>query len=106
MLRHLRRIVIAVVGGLVVAVGVAMLVLPGPAVIVIPAGLAILATEFPWAQRLLHRVRQKLESGLSRFRRRRGPTSQSSPPQAPPSSGPSDRGMPTSRTRSSDLRAS
>jgi hypothetical protein len=45
-------------------------VLPGPAIVVIPAGLAILATEFPWARRLLHRVRERLERSLSLFKRR------------------------------------
>ena len=39
------------------AAGVAMIVLPGPAVIVIPIGLAILASEFVWAARLLHRFK-------------------------------------------------
>lgn len=43
----------AVTGTTVLAVGVALIVLPGPAFIVIPAGLAILATEFLWARRLL-----------------------------------------------------
>jgi tellurite resistance protein TerC len=51
------RLIILVVGGSVLAVGVAMIVLPGPAFVVIPAGLAILATEFVWARRLLRRVR-------------------------------------------------
>ena len=70
MLRHLRRIAVAFVGGIVVAVGLAMLVLPGPAVLVVPAGLAILATEFQWAQRLLHKVRRLVASGCGRFKRR------------------------------------
>ena len=43
-------------------VGVVMIVTPGPAVVVIPAGLAILATEFVWARRLLHRVRDEARS--------------------------------------------
>jgi tellurite resistance protein TerC len=58
MLRQVRRLAVAFVGGIVVAVGVAMLVLPGPAILVIPAGLAILATEFQWARRLLQRVKK------------------------------------------------
>jgi uncharacterized protein (TIGR02611 family) len=58
MLRRLRRIAVAFVGGIVVAVGVVMIVLPGPGILVIPAGLAILATEFHWARRLLHHVRK------------------------------------------------
>jgi hypothetical protein len=35
-----------------------MIVLPGPAFIFIPAGLAILATEFAWAERWLEKVKR------------------------------------------------
>ena len=70
MIRQLRRIAVAFVGGIVLAVGVAMLVLPGPAVVVIPAGLAILATEFRWARRLLRHVRERIARGMSLFRRK------------------------------------
>jgi tellurite resistance protein TerC len=45
-----------------------MLVLPGPAIIVIPAGLAILATEFAWARRLLHRARDQIKSAAESVR--------------------------------------
>lgn len=55
-----------VLGFLLVAVGVAMIVLPGPAVIVIPMGLAILATEFPWAKRLLHRATDAIKRAAKR----------------------------------------
>jgi tellurite resistance protein TerC len=57
-----RKIIIAIVGASVVLVGVAMIVLPGPAIIVVPAGLAILATEFGWARRLLRRLKNKVAS--------------------------------------------
>ena len=53
----LRRAVVAVIGFTVLLIGFAMVVLPGPAVVVIPLGLAILATEFVWARRLLDRAR-------------------------------------------------
>jgi uncharacterized protein (TIGR02611 family) len=53
----LRRAVVAVIGFTVLLIGLAMVVLPGPAVIVIPLGLAILATEFVWAKRLLERAK-------------------------------------------------
>lgn len=53
----LRRVVVAVIGFTVLLIGVAMVVLPGPAVLVIPLGLAILATEFVWARRLLDKAR-------------------------------------------------
>ena len=58
-LKTARRIVVAIIGGTVLLVGVAMIVLPGPAFIVIPSGLAILATEFVWARRLLQRLKEK-----------------------------------------------
>lgn len=58
MLKQLRRLIVAVIGGTVVAIGVAMVVLPGPAILVMPTGLAILATEFLWARRLLQRMRR------------------------------------------------
>ena len=45
-------------GFTVLLIGVAMLVLPGPAVVVVPIGLAILATEFVWARRMLNRMKQ------------------------------------------------
>ncbi|HEV8713314.1 MAG TPA: PGPGW domain-containing protein [Candidatus Binatia bacterium] len=56
--RQARRLVVIVVGFTVLLIGIAMLVLPGPAVVVIPIGLAMLATEFVWARRLLHRMKQ------------------------------------------------
>lgn len=55
--RTAKRIVVFTVGMSVVIVGVVMIIAPGPAFIVIPAGLAILATEFVWAKRLLNRLK-------------------------------------------------
>ena len=59
-MRHVRTIVVAVVGGTVLALGIALIVLPGPAFLVIPAGLAILAIEFAWARRWLRSARAVL----------------------------------------------
>ena len=56
-LKFLRRIVVAIVGFTVLLVGIATIILPGPAFIIIPLGLAILATEFVWAQRLLTKAK-------------------------------------------------
>ena len=53
----LRKLIIAIIGGTVLLIGVALIVLPGPAFIVIPIGLAILATEFAWAQRAVARAK-------------------------------------------------
>jgi tellurite resistance protein TerC len=43
------------------AAGIAMIVLPGPAFVFIPAGLAMLATEFLWARKLLQKVKDSLK---------------------------------------------
>lgn len=59
-MRHVRTILVAVVGGTVLALGIALIVLPGPAILVIPAGLAILAIEFAWARRWLRSARAVL----------------------------------------------
>jgi uncharacterized protein (TIGR02611 family) len=51
------RALIAVLGGLVVILGFILIPAPGPGWLVVFAGLGILATEFAWAQRILHRVK-------------------------------------------------
>jgi len=79
MLRYAWRVIILVVGFTVMLIGVVMLVTPGPAFVVIPAGLAILATEFAWARRWLHAIRESAEKGAEKlnlrgiFSRRKDP---------------------------------
>jgi uncharacterized protein (TIGR02611 family) len=51
--RNTKRLVVLVLGFAVTGAGIAMLALPGPGLIVIILGLAILATEFVWAERAL-----------------------------------------------------
>jgi uncharacterized protein (TIGR02611 family) len=52
-----------VVAGAVIALGgLALLVLPGPAFLVIPIGLALLALEFAWAERLLEQALVQADS--------------------------------------------
>jgi tellurite resistance protein TerC len=48
-----------VIGFTILAIGIAMIVLPGPAIAVIPIGLALLATEFIWAKKLLVAVQDR-----------------------------------------------
>ena len=55
-----KRVIVIVIGFSILAVGIAMIVLPGPAVVVIPIGLAILATEFLWARKLLVTVKERI----------------------------------------------
>jgi uncharacterized protein (TIGR02611 family) len=59
----------AIAGGMVLLVtGIALLVLPGPGLALIIAGLALLATHFQWARRLLDWMRQRLHAATARFR--------------------------------------
>jgi tellurite resistance protein TerC len=50
-----RKAIVAVIGSTIVLFGIALIVLPGPAFIVIPLGIAILASEFAWARRVIRR---------------------------------------------------
>jgi len=61
-IKQAKRLIIAVIGFTVLLTGIAMIVLPGPAIVVIPIGLAILATEYVWARRLLDRVKSSAPS--------------------------------------------
>jgi uncharacterized protein (TIGR02611 family) len=56
-----KRMLVIITGFTILVVGIAMIVLPGPAVVVIPIGLAILATEFIWARKLLDTVKERIE---------------------------------------------
>lgn len=51
------RIVIGTIGCVMIVSGLIMVPFPGPGWLVVFAGLAVLATEFPWASRLLEFVK-------------------------------------------------
>ena len=55
------RIGFTVLGALILAGGVVMLITPGPAFVLIPIGLAMLALEFTWAERLLEKSLQQAQ---------------------------------------------
>jgi uncharacterized protein (TIGR02611 family) len=55
------RIVYAAAGFTVTLIGLAMFVTPGPALVVIPIGLAMLALEFAWAERMLHKALEQAD---------------------------------------------
>jgi uncharacterized protein (TIGR02611 family) len=55
------RIMFGVAGVIVLLAGLAMLVLPGPALLVIPVGLAMLALEFAWAEKMLEIALERAE---------------------------------------------
>ena len=56
-MRHVKKIVVLIVGGTILLIGIIMIFLPGPSCIIIPAGLGILAVEFAWARGLLKKAR-------------------------------------------------
>jgi uncharacterized protein (TIGR02611 family) len=60
-LRRTYRVGVAVLGGIVLAAGIVMIPYPGPGWLVVFAGLAILATEFSWARRVLYFARAKYD---------------------------------------------
>lgn len=56
------RIVVGVLGVVIVVVGLIMVPFPGPGWVVVFVGLAVLASEFEWAQRLLHVAKRTLKT--------------------------------------------
>jgi len=75
--RWARKGGITVAGTGILAGGVAMLVLPGPGLAVILLGLAVLASEYDWAARLLAGLRKRatrMAGPLTERLRRKRPT--------------------------------
>ena len=64
----LYRIAVAVVGLAVLAVGILAIPYPGPGWAIVFVGLAILASEFRWAQRLLAFAKQRYDKVMAWFR--------------------------------------
>ena len=63
---------VVVAGFALLAAGIAMLVLPGPGLLTIVAGLALLATEFAWAERTLEQAKRRAAGAAERVRGRKG----------------------------------
>ena len=65
-----RWVIAATVGFTLVGLGLIFLVLPGPGIPLLISGLAILATEFTWAEILLNRTKHHFSKALKRVRRK------------------------------------
>ena len=77
--RNSKRVGITIAGFVVILAGAAMLVLPGPGLLVIIGGLAILATEYVWAQRLLRVAKEKATQAKDKVFRKKSEESQDEP---------------------------
>jgi uncharacterized protein (TIGR02611 family) len=55
-----KRIAVTIAGFTVVVVGIILIPLPGPGWLIVFSGLAILATEYVWARRLLNYAKSKV----------------------------------------------
>jgi uncharacterized protein (TIGR02611 family) len=53
-----KRIAVLIIGWLLILLGLAALVLPGPGLLALFAGLAVLSTQYEWAERRLEPVRK------------------------------------------------
>jgi membrane protein implicated in regulation of membrane protease activity len=65
-----KRIAVTVVGFVLLLAGIVMIVTPGPGILLIIAGLAVLATEYVWAERLLNLAKQKAARARDAITRR------------------------------------
>lgn len=65
----IRWIGVAIVGGTLIVVGVILLVLPGPGLLLIALGVAVLATEFAWAEATLRRMKSAGSAAVDKARR-------------------------------------
>jgi uncharacterized protein (TIGR02611 family) len=63
------KIVIGVIGGVMVVGGLIMVPFPGPGWLVVFAGLAVLATEFHWAHRVLEYGKRLLHAWTEWYKR-------------------------------------
>jgi uncharacterized protein (TIGR02611 family) len=63
------RAAVVLAGFVVVLVGLALIPLPGPGLLVVAVGLAVLALEFAWAERMLERTVNRMEQATETVKR-------------------------------------
>ena len=64
------RVMIGLLGLLIVLIGAALIPLPGPGWLIVFVGVAVWATEFSWAQRMLHYGHEVLHKWTEWVKRR------------------------------------
>jgi uncharacterized protein (TIGR02611 family) len=69
---HTKRIVVTIIGLAMIVVGIAIVLFPGPwSAPLIIGGLAILATEYDWAEDIMNWVKEKMRRAKERLKARR-----------------------------------
>jgi uncharacterized protein (TIGR02611 family) len=63
------RAAVVLAGFVILLVGLALIPLPGPGLLVVAVGLAVLALEFAWAERLLERTVKRMEQASETVKR-------------------------------------
>jgi uncharacterized protein (TIGR02611 family) len=89
--RNSWRVAVSVAGFGLLVVGAIMMVTPGPGLLVIIAGLAVLATQYAWAERALDAARTRAanakEAAVRRARRPSGSPTNEADASKPPLGG-------------------
>jgi len=67
-IKEAKMVIILIIGITFLLAGLALLILPGPGILIIVLGLAVLATEFIWARRILKKLRSEGKSIIKRIR--------------------------------------
>ena len=84
--RNTWRMTVSAVGFALIVLGAIMMVTPGPGLLVIIAGLAILATQYAWAERALDAARARAaQAKNAAVRRARRTPGEDAGPSSPPS---------------------
>ena len=65
MKQHAKRAGVGILGAVIVLIGIVAIPYPGPGWLIVFAGLALLATEYEWAQRLLAHARGKYDAWVA-----------------------------------------
>lgn len=64
--QNTKRAAVMVMGMVLVGGGLVMLVTPGPGLVLIVAGLAVLATEFVWAEKMLDKAKAQAAAATNK----------------------------------------
>lgn len=67
--RHTKKVLVGIVGGVVALVGLVLVPYPGPGWLIVFAGLAILSTEFEFAQKVLDYAKGKYDAWVEWLKR-------------------------------------